>query len=104
MSVLLVLITVLLMLPVSTAKEALPVPVAKDTVEMGSPVWVRFPSPHTNYRDIFCRSDIDECATGADNCSPNAACTNIPGSFTCTCNQEYSGNGVTCEGIPSLIL
>ena len=43
-------------------------------------------------------SDIDECSVGTDNCDTNAACTNAPGSFTCTCNQGYVGNGVTCIG------
>ena len=43
-------------------------------------------------------SDIDECATDADNCDTNAACTNTPGGFTCTCNQGYTGDGVTCIG------
>ena len=43
-------------------------------------------------------SDIDECATGAENCSPNANCTNIPGNFTCTCIHGYSGDGILCLG------
>ena len=43
-------------------------------------------------------SDIDECVVGSHNCDPNARCTNIPGSFTCACNQGYSGDGFTCEG------
>jgi cysteine-rich repeat protein len=41
--------------------------------------------------------DIDECATGMDNCSTNATCTNAPaGTFTCTCNAGFVGDGVTC--------
>ena len=41
--------------------------------------------------------DIDECATSSDNCDSNAACTNTPGSFTCACNQGYTGDGL-CIG------
>ena len=45
-------------------------------------------------------TDINECASpGDNNCSTNAACTNTPGGFTCTCNQGYTGDGVTCTGI-----
>ena len=43
-------------------------------------------------------SDIVECATGADNCDTNAVCINTPGGFTCSCNQGYTGEGVTCMG------
>ena len=43
-------------------------------------------------------SEIDECATGVDNCDVNALCTNTPGSFQCTCIINYSGDGVTCSG------
>ena len=42
--------------------------------------------------------DIDECISGTDNCDLNASCNNTDGSFTCTCNTGYSGDGVTCEG------
>ena len=46
---------------------------------------------------IVC-NDIDECATGADNCDNNATCTNKAGNdgkFECTCNDGYHGDGVT---------
>ena len=43
--------------------------------------------------------DIDECATGAANCAPDATCTNTPGAFTCTCNSGYQGDGITCTDI-----
>lgn len=41
--------------------------------------------------------DIDECAMGADICDPNANCTNTIGSYNCTCNPGYSGNGFLCS-------
>ena len=43
-------------------------------------------------------SDIDECADGIDNCHHNAKCENNDGSFTCTCNSGYTGNGTYCKG------
>ncbi len=43
--------------------------------------------------------DIDECAQQTDNCDTNATCTNMMGSFTCTCNTGFEGNGVTCTDI-----
>ena len=46
---------------------------------------------------LFLYSDINECANAAT-CDSNATCTNTPGSYNCTCNQGYTGNGTTCEG------
>jgi hypothetical protein len=46
-----------------------------------------------------CTTDVDECATGASNCAADATCTNTPGSFTCTCNAGFEGDGVTCADI-----
>ena len=42
--------------------------------------------------------DIDECTTNTHNCDPDASCANSIGSFVCTCNQGYSGDGITCSG------
>ena len=45
--------------------------------------------------------DIDECASGTDDChSSRALCTNTVGSFNCSCNSSYIGDGRTCN-IPS---
>ena len=48
-------------------------------------------------------SDINECATGTDNCNVNAVCTNTRGSFICHCRSGYTGNGVACNGMIIII-
>ena len=40
--------------------------------------------------------DIDECDRGIDECSINAQCLDTMGSYNCTCNIGYDGNGVNC--------
>ena len=49
--------------------------------------------------------DLDECKDKIHQCDVNANCTNIPGSYNCTCRPGYTGNGSICNGIicyPSL--
>jgi len=46
---------------------------------------------------VWCE-DVDECASNNGGCDANAVCTNQPGSFTCTCNANYVGNGFRCAG------
>jgi cysteine-rich repeat protein len=52
-------------------------------------------------------TDVDECATGKNNCNAQATCTNTEGSFICTCKDYQAGNGVrctpqaSCEGLPA---
>ncbi|XP_066937185.1 uncharacterized protein [Macrobrachium rosenbergii] len=41
--------------------------------------------------------DIDECAQGKAECSPQAACRNSVGSYSCSCNPPFEGDGRTCE-------
>ena len=43
-------------------------------------------------------ADIDECSTNSHSCDVNAACSNVQGSYTCTCQVGYSGDGKTCTG------
>jgi len=46
---------------------------------------------------IFILTDINECEDDElNNCSENANCTNTEGSFTCSCNPGYIGDGVNC--------
>ena len=40
--------------------------------------------------------DHDECAAELDNCHENATCNNTFGSFECTCNSGFEGDGVNC--------
>ena len=42
-------------------------------------------------------SDVNEC-NGRNDCDRNAMCSNTEGSFDCTCNAGYSGNGRQCPG------
>ena len=52
----------------------------------------------TFYLHFFLVLDIDECATNTDNCHFNASCNNNNGSYDCTCNPGFTGNGQTCTG------
>ena len=42
-------------------------------------------------------ADIDECSS-ENECHLNAACTNIIGSYNCTCKNGYEGDGRNCSG------
>ena len=42
--------------------------------------------------------DLNECE-GPSPCDGNAQCTNTIGSFSCDCNEGYSGDGMTCTGL-----
>ena len=43
-------------------------------------------------------TDVDECTTGSHNCHEDATCHNNKGSFYCTCDIGYTGNGTHCTG------
>ena len=43
-------------------------------------------------------ADIDECAAPST-CDRDAECTNTLGSFHCSCNTGYRGNGFTCTSM-----
>ena len=43
--------------------------------------------------------DLDECTTGSDSCDVNSVCQNTVGSYTCSCNAGYTGDGKPCNGI-----
>ena len=47
---------------------------------------------------MHCGTEVGECAMNNGGCSPDAICTKIPGSVTCTCVEGYSGDGFICTG------
>ena len=49
-------------------------------------------------------TDLDECMLETDNCAVDAACANTAGSFTCTCDAGYVGDGVTCDDVDECAL
>ena len=44
-------------------------------------------------------TDINECQTNNGGCNSDATCTNNQGSFTCTCEVGFTGNGFQCSGV-----
>ena len=46
---------------------------------------------------FFFALDIDECSSGHQ-CDSSATCYNADGSYTCICNNGYTGDGRTCRG------
>ena len=57
-----------------------------------------------NSMKILFPSDKDECSKGSHNCHAKAICTNTDGSFTCTCDIGYNGNGVNCTGMTKIYI
>lgn len=41
--------------------------------------------------------DINECTEGSHGCHRDATCQNTVGSYRCTCNSQYIGDGLNCE-------
>ena len=48
---------------------------------------------------MFNIPDQNECQKNtSNNCSTNAVCKNVTGSYKCVCNTGYEGNGTICNG------
>ena len=66
---------------------------------MGSDVWVCVMQRNFYYsiHITLIVVDVDECAENTHNCDVNASCSNTIGSFVCSCNSGYRGNGTFCD-------
>jgi len=49
----------------------------------------------TLYDDV----DINECQNKSNSCHADATCYNTVGSYKCSCNTGYEGDGYTCSGM-----
>ena len=49
-----------------------------------------------NFLFSLWHTDIDECAQGGHNCHLSAVCSNTGGSFACSCNAGFIGDGRRC--------
>ena len=52
---------------------------------------------HVTKGFIIAFIDINECVSSVSQCHSNATCSNTGGSFQCTCNNGFSGDGVICD-------
>ena len=48
--------------------------------------------------------DIDECDEDREPCNSNAHCRNSIGSYKCSCNEGFTGDGIDCSGMKMLNL
>ena len=63
------------------------------------------PPPHSrcvfgvsDKRVFFDFPDVDECLGMVHQCDGNASCTDVIGSYSCSCKKGYTGNGFACSG------
>ena len=43
-------------------------------------------------------TDVNECSVSPSVCHVNANCQNNVGSYVCSCNTGFAGDGKTCTG------
>lgn len=50
-----------------------------------------------------CSVDVDECKTNANICPDNSNCTNLNGTYLCTCKDGFSMSNNKCTGKLALL-
>ena len=50
-----------------------------------------------NKKQLNLLLDVNEC-TYDNLCHQNATCVNLIGSYNCTCNEGFIGDGINCNG------
>ncbi|XP_028400846.1 fibrillin-3-like [Dendronephthya gigantea] len=63
----------------------------------------RCASPRASICEISV-DDVDECLLGTHRCHPQASCNNSIGSYTCSCNKGFIGNGIVCKDLDECAL
>ena len=58
-------------------------------------------APCTQRRPSICEipANANECVLGTANCHYEATCSDTIGSYLCTCNAGFTGNGTVCKDI-----
>ena len=49
-------------------------------------------------------TDINECDNGQNDCDSNAICSNSIGSYSCTCDTGYDGDGIHCSATDAVLV
>ena len=88
----------MLMLLVRTPSAALSVAVMMGILETAVFVMVCESSVNISKLVWIVGADVDECVSDSPPCSINAECLNTLGSYICSCNPGYTGNGSHCRG------
>ena len=71
---------------------------------------INHPAIHKHYQALsfpflcLLTADVNECIEGTHDCHPQATCQNAEGSFTCSCNPGFTGNGSSCIGKCSIFV
>lgn len=57
-------------------------------------------SCRVGWKGMNCSEDIDECSVDANNsvCPDHSNCTNLNGTYLCTCDEGFSKSGNRCIG------